>query len=99
MAFCKRNNIWWIRLSHSGKRIQRSTGTSNKLAAQELYELKADLWCQCKLNEKPERLWQETIVKWLRESTYKRSLKDDKRQLKWINPSLNGKKLSEMIAI
>lgn len=97
MALCKRNNIWWIRFSHNGKRIQRSTGTSNKQAAQELHDrIKADLWRQCKLNEKPDRLWQEAVVRWLKESTYKRSLKDDKRQLKWVNLYLNNKKLSEI---
>ena len=91
MALCKRNNIWWIRFSHNGKRIQRSTGTSNKLAAQELHDqLKADLWRQNNLNEKPDRLWQEAVVRWLKESTHKRSLKDDKRQLKWINPYLTA---------
>lgn len=97
MALCKRNNIWWIRLSHNGKRIQRSTGTSNKLAAQELHDqLKADLWRQCKLGEKPEHIWQEAVVKWLRQSSYKRSLNHDKFNLKWLNPFLKDKKLYEI---
>ena len=62
MALFKRNNIWWIRLSHSGKRIQRSTGTTNKIAAQELHDqLKADLWRRSKLGEKPEHTWQEAL--------------------------------------
>ena len=58
MALCKRNNIWWIRFSHDEKRVQRSTGTSNK---------------------------QEAALRWLRESIHKRSLKDDKCQLKQCN--------------
>ena len=97
MALCKRNNIWWIRLSHNGKRIQQSTGTSNKLAAQELHDrLKADLWRQNKLGEKPERTWQDAVVKWLKVSAHKRSLKDDIYQLKWVDLYLKNKKLSEI---
>ncbi len=99
MALCKRNNIWWIRLSHNGKRIQRSTGTSNKLAAQELHDrFKSDLWRQGKLKEKPDRLWQEAVIKWLDEvkEKRKRSMENAKIQLKWLNPYLRNKKLSEI---
>jgi integrase len=99
MALCKRNNTWWIRLSHNGKRIQRSTGSSNKLAAQELHDrLKADLWRQSKLNEKPDRLWQDAVVKWLIEvkDKRKRSMENAKIQLKWLTPYLRHKKLSEI---
>ncbi|BBB14756.1 putative phage integrase [Candidatus Rickettsiella viridis] len=89
--------MWWIRLSHNGKRIQRSTGTSNKLAAQELHDqLKADLWRQVKLGEKPERTWQEAVVKWLKVSAHKRSLNHDKFNLAWLTPYLRNKKLSEI---
>ncbi len=97
MALCKRNNVWWIRFSHNGKRVQRSTGTSNKQAAQELHDrLKADVWRQCQLSEKPDRLWQEAALRWLRESIHKRSLKDDKCQLKWVNAYLYNKTLNEI---
>lgn len=99
MALCKRNNIWWIRLSHNGKRIQRSTGTTNKAAAQELHDrIKADLWRQGKLNEKPDKLWQEAVVKWLdvckRKS--KRSLEELGFHLKWVEPHLKNKKLIDI---
>lgn len=97
MALCKRNNIWWIRFSYNGKRIQRSTGTSNKVAAQELHDrLKADLWRQGKLGEKPERLWQEAVVKWLKQASHKRSLNHDKFNLKWLGPYFKNKKLSKI---
>ncbi len=66
MALYARNKVWWIDLTHNGKRIQKSTGTTHKIAAQELHDqLKADLWRQNKLNEKPERLWHEAVIKWL----------------------------------
>lgn len=99
MALCKRNNIWWIRLSHNGKRVQKSTETTNKTAAQELHDrLKADLWRLGKLNEKPEKLWQEAVVKWLdvckRKS--KRSLEEAGFHLMWVEPYLKNKKLVEI---
>ena len=99
MALCKRNDIWWIRLSHSGKRIQRSTGTTNKLAAQKLHDqLKADLWRQSKLNAKPEPLWQEAVVKWLGVCNRRsmRSLDEAKFHLKWLDFYLKNKKLNEI---
>ena len=36
MALYARNKVWWIDLTHNGKRIQKSTGTTDKIAAQEL---------------------------------------------------------------
>lgn len=99
MALYARNKTWWIDLTHNGKRIQKSTGTSNKLAAQELHDcLKADLWRQNKLNEKPERLWHEAVVKWLDEvkEKRKRSMDNAQIQLKWLDPYLRDKKLSEI---
>ena len=73
--------------------------TSNKLAAQELHDrFKSDLWRQNKLKEKPDRLWQEAVVKWLDEvkEKRKRSMENAKIQLKWLNPYLKHKKLSEI---
>lgn len=99
MALYARNKMWWIDLAHSGKRIQKSTGTSDKVAAQELHDqLKADLWRQNKLNEKPERLWYEAVVKWLGvcKRRSKRSMEEAKFHLKWLDPYLSNKRLSEI---
>ncbi|WP_339050678.1 hypothetical protein [Rickettsiella endosymbiont of Xylota segnis] len=51
---------------------------------------------QSKLGEKPEHTWREAVVRWLKESAHKRSLKNDKCQLKWVNSYLSNKKLSEI---
>ena len=97
MALCKRNDIWWIRFSHNGKRIQRSIGTSNKLATQELHDQwKADLWRNSKLAKESEHTWQEAVVKWLKQASHKRSLDHDKFNLNWLTPYLKNKKLSEL---
>lgn len=99
MALCKRNKIWWIRFSHQGERIQQSAGTTNKIAAQELHDrLKADLWRQSKLGKKPERTWQEAVVRWLDEvkDKRKRSMESAMIQLRWLDSHLRNKKLSEI---
>ncbi|WP_218813325.1 tyrosine-type recombinase/integrase [Rickettsiella endosymbiont of Dermanyssus gallinae] len=99
MALWKRNKIWWIQLSHNGDKIQKSTGTTDKIAAQELHDrLKAELWRQDKLKEKPKYIWQDAVVKWLDEvkDKRKRSMKDVILQLNWVDPHLKDKKLIDI---
>jgi integrase len=97
MGLCKRGNVWWIRISHGGRRVQESTGTSDKLAAQRLHDkIKADLWKDDYLNEKPEKTWMEAVTRWLAESQHKRSLADDKTHLRWLSPFLSKCKLSQI---
>jgi integrase len=97
MALYKRNKIYWIDITHNGARIQRSTGTNDKVAAQELHDkIKADLWRQSKLNEKPKRMWMEAAIRWIHESSHKRSLNDDKIHLRWLNDYLKDLSLDEV---
>jgi len=65
----KDSKIWWINISApNGKRIRESTGTKNKREAQEYHDRKkSEVWRQSKLNEKPRRLWEEAVVKYLKE--------------------------------
>lgn len=94
MALYKRNKTYWINISHNGERIQRSTGTSDKIAAQQFHDqFKADLWRQAKLGQTPEKTWIDAVVRWLGESQHKRSLDTDKSHLRWLNPYLGDKKL------
>ncbi len=97
MALYKRNKIYWIDISHNGKRIQKSTGTNDKLAAQELHDrLKADLWRQSKLGEKPKKMWMEAAMRWINESGHKRSLHTDKIHLRWLDPHFREIPLDEI---
>jgi len=97
MALYKRSNKWWIEISHNGKRIQRSSGTSDKVAAQRLHDkIKSDLWKQNNLDEKPERTWMEAVIRWLAESQHKRSLYDDKVHLRWLHKHLNDYTLNQI---
>ncbi len=41
----KDSSQWWVKLSHNGKSLQKSTGTSDDAKAQEYHDkLKASLW-------------------------------------------------------
>jgi integrase len=97
MALYKRNNVWWINISHQGKRIQKATGTSDKLAAQQYHDqVKASLWRKSHLQEKPEYTWQEATLRWLDESQHKRSIGHDKMHLRWLDPYFKDSILSSI---
>lgn len=97
MALYKRKEIWWISISHNGQRIQRSTGTTSKVAAQEYHDkFKAELWAKVKLDSKQIYSWRDAVVRWLKENEHKRSIKDDIMHLRWLDPYLKGLQLHEI---
>ena len=78
----------------TGERIRRSAGTANKALAQEFHDqLKAELWRISKLGEKPRRTWNEAVVRWLKESSHKATIEQDKSHLRWLDRYLGGKYL------
>jgi integrase len=100
MSLYKRKDspYWWIKLTpRSGPAIQRSTGTSNKVAAQELHDkLKASLWDQERLGIKPQRTWREAVVRWLEETSEKTTHQEDKKKLIWLHPFLGDLNLDQI---
>lgn len=97
MALYKRNDTWWVSFTHQGKRIQRSTGTSDKISAQEYHDkLKAELWSVTKLENKPVYSWRDAVFRWLRESGSKRSIETDKVHFRWLDTYLSGYQLHEI---
>ena len=97
MALYKRGNIWWIIISHCGERIQQTTGTTDKKAAQQYHDrLKAQLWKREKLDEKPKHTWKEAVIRWFVEMQHKRSLRDDKRHMRWLDCHFGNLDLSEI---
>ena len=97
MALYKRNSIWWISFTHNGQRIQRSTGTTNKIEAQEYHDkIKAKLWNISKLENKPIYSWRDAVVRWIRENESKRSLVTDKFHLRWLDQHLRTYQLHEI---
>jgi integrase len=97
MSLCKRNNIWWIRFTHQGQRIQESSGTSDKVAAQQLHDqLKAELWKRSKLKEIPRKDWNDAVIRWAHEAQHKKSLYSDKAKFRWLSTYLKGVPLAEI---
>ncbi|MBA4155748.1 MAG: site-specific integrase, partial [Flavobacterium sp.] len=97
MALYQRKNIWWVSFTHNGQRIQRSTGTTVKIAAQEYYDkLKAELWNVSKLDHKIMYSWRDAVLRWLKENQHKRSLASDKIHLRWIDKYFHHLRLHEI---
>lgn len=99
MSLYKRKDSphWWIKLSHNGRAIQRSSGTSDRTKAREYHDkLKAQLWDVVRLGVKPRRSWEDAVVRWLDERGHKASIRDDKRNFRWLHTHLAGKELSDI---
>ena len=94
----KDSSYWWIKItSPGGKRIQQSTGTEDRLKAQEYHDkIKAALWDEERLNKKPQRTWQEATVRWLNETSDKRTTKEDIAKLRWLHPILGNLTLDQI---
>lgn len=93
----KDSSVWWIKLHHSGKIVQRSTGTTDKVKAQEYHDrLKASMWEQERLGAKPRYSWQQAVIKWLAETRHKATQHDDLGHLRWLDKPLSGLMLDEV---
>jgi integrase len=91
MSLYKRGDSphWWVKISHSGTTIQRSTGTADKSQAREYHDkLKTSLWEQQRLGIKPRRSWKEAVVRWLAETSDKVTHQEDVRKLRWLDAYL-----------
>jgi integrase len=93
----KDSSVWWIKITVNGRRIQKSTGTDDKQAAQEYHDrLKAELWQQTRLGVKPGYLWQDAVLRWIKETGHKATHKDDLWILRGLDSQLYGIKLSDI---
>lgn len=91
------SDVWWVDIKIPGRaRVRRSARTTNKQQAQEYHDtLKAQLWREAALGEKPKRLWDEAVVRYLKEAE-KRSLDDDRLRLRKLHPTFTGRPLHEI---
>lgn len=93
----KDSQVYWVKISIGGEVIQRSSGTTVKLQAQEFHDkLKAEFWQQKKLGAKPVRSWQETVLRFLQETSDKRTHQQDKDKLLWLHPYLGHLTLNDI---
>jgi integrase len=98
MSIYKRKETWWIQFTApDGRRIQQTAGTQIKQEAQELHDrLKAEAWRVKNLGDKPRHTWQEAVIRWLSESSHKKSIDTDKFKLRWLDQHLNNTSLDEI---
>lgn len=90
MALYKRGKTWWIDIRHQGVRIQRTTGTSNKIDAQKVHDqIQNELWSGANLKERPNRDWNDAVIRWCMETQHKKSVRCDKSNFRWLHPHLN----------
>ena len=88
---------WWVKFTHSGRTVQRSTGTSDSSKAQEYHDkLKASLWDQDRLGIKPSRSWKVAVLRWLAETSEKTTHQEDIRKLRWLDSYLGGLTLDQL---
>lgn len=100
MSLFKRKDspYWWVKITpRSGPPLQQSSGTTDKVAAQEYHDkLKAALWEQERLGIKPSHSWRESVVRWLEETSDKATHKEDKKKLLWLHAFLGDLNLHEI---
>ena len=97
MGIYKRGDTFWIDINFNNKRIRRTAGTGDRKAAQELHDqLKADLWRQSRLGEKPKRTFEEAAVRWLKEKSHKRSISDDAQRIVFWRQHCAGMTLNQI---
>ncbi|MDS4059197.1 MAG: site-specific integrase [Candidatus Contendobacter sp.] len=92
MSLYKRGNTWWVRFTApNGKRVHQSAETADRTAAQEYHDtLKARLWREAKLGDRPRHTWNEAVVQWLKETSHKATHEDDISKLRWLDPYWRG---------
>lgn len=90
----KAEGAWWIRISVAGHKIRKSTGTTNREAAQEFEAREFErAWREHKLGDRSAVPWREAAARWLTE-TRKRSKDKDEYILAWLGGHLDNEPLS-----
>jgi integrase len=98
MSLRKRGSVWFIDFrAPNGERVRRSTETENKAQAQELHDkLKSETWRLQRLGDRPKRIWQDAVVRWLKESAHKATHDEDIAKLRWLDRFLAGTELTNI---
>jgi integrase len=98
MSLYRRGGTWWVRFTApNGDRVQRSARTTDRVKAQHFHDqLKADLWKTYQLGARPRRVWQEAVVRWVRETSHKATYQKDQMHLRWLDRHLRGITLTDI---
>ena len=97
MALYKRGTTWWVRFTHNGKEIRQSSGTDDKQAAQHYHDqLKASLWRQERLGEKPTYRWEDAVERWFTDRLDTPSAYNLRLAFRWLDQHLRGVMLTDI---
>lgn len=93
----KNSKYWWLRYTDAnGKRIRRSTQTTDRNKAQEFADkYKASSWDQIKLGVKAAFVWEDAVVRWMKESE-KKTKNDDLCIFRYLDNFLSGLHLADI---
>ncbi|MDP2152184.1 MAG: site-specific integrase [Methylotenera sp.] len=93
----KDSSFWWVKITVGRQKVQRGTGTSSRIEAQEFHDkLKVQLWEQERLGLKPRHSWKEAVIRWLNETSDKATHHEDVSKLKWLDKFLSDLMLEEI---
>ncbi|WP_028009263.1 tyrosine-type recombinase/integrase [Solimonas flava] len=98
MGVYKRGDVWWIDFTTpDGRRVRESSGIQDRDKALELHDrMKVRCWEEQRLGVKPDRSWQEAAVRWLKETSHKRSHDKDIAKLRWLDQFLGHLMLNQV---
>lgn len=92
------SSFWWINATlPNGKRVRQSAGTEDRQDAEAyLAKLKLDAYREVHFGIKPERSWQEAVVRYLELKRTLRSFSDVQRICRLLDPYLGTLTLSQI---
>jgi integrase len=92
------SGYWWINATlPNGKRIRQSTGTKQREEAEAyLAKIKLDAYKQTHFGIKPERTWQEAVVRYLTIKSGLKSFNDIRRICTKLDPALGTLTLNQI---
>lgn len=92
------SRCWWINATlPNGKRVRESSGTEDRAEAEAyLAKLKLDAYRELHFGIKPERTWQEAVVRYLTIKSGLRSFQDVRRICVKLDPFLNKLTLNQI---
>lgn len=92
------SSYWWINTTlPNGKRVRQSTGTEDRADAEAfLAKLKLDAYRETHFGIKPQRSWQEAVVRYLELKRTLRSFTDVQRICRHLDPYLGTMSLNQI---
>jgi len=92
------SGFWWINATlPNGKRVRQSAGTEDRNDAEAyLAKLKLDAYRETHFGIKPQRSWQEAVVRYLDVKRNLRSFSDVQRICRTLDPFLGSMMLNQI---